>query len=77
MGFNIEELDYGDRFFSKESSDSTQTYNTKQYIHIASVKEVIGQIRDVGLEILDFSNDLQMSKTEIRRNPPYYFVCRK
>ena len=77
IGFSIEELDYGDRFFSRESSDSTQTYNTKQYIHIASVKEIMKQIKDVGLEILDFNNDLQMSKTEIRRNPPYYFVCRK
>lgn len=77
IGFSIEELDYGDRFFSRESGDSTRTYNTKQYIHIASVREILRQIKDVDWEVLDFNNDLQISKTEIRKNPPYYFVCRK
>jgi ubiquinone/menaquinone biosynthesis C-methylase UbiE len=77
LGFNIEEIDYGDRFFSREASDSGRTFKTKQYIHIGSVKEIKKQIEDVGLEILKINNDLQMSETNVRKNPPYYFVCKK
>ncbi len=77
LGFNIEEIDYGDRFFSRESADSKKPFKTKQYIHIGSVKGIRKQIEDVGFEILEINNDLQISETDVRKYPPYYFVCKK
>ena len=77
LGFDIEEIDFGDRFFEREAKGNKKTYNDKQYIHIPSVSEVKREIKKAGLETLEVNGDFQISKEDIRKHPPIFFICKK
>lgn len=74
LGIKFDEIDWGDRFFYERESGEV---SKKQYIHIASFKEVEKQIKAAKLEIIEMNGILQISKKDIRKNPPVFCVCRK
>ncbi len=77
LWFPIEEQDFGDRFFDRETSDTQKTYKDKQYIHIPKKEEVVKELKKAWFIIRTIKEGLQISSKDIREYPPMFFVCQK
>ncbi len=77
VGFNIEEMNFGDRFFTREKWDTNRTYVTKQYVHIPSIKRIKEIVGLSEFNLIEVNNNLQISKKDIRKHPPVFYICKK
>lgn len=87
LGFKIKEIDFGDRFFTRNVGG--KKLKQKQYIHISSTKEVKEQIKNSGFkliyqvsmgEISKIDADSQkatLTKKDNAAKSPIFYVCEK
>ena len=88
LGFNMDEVDFGDRFFIRETT-AGKRLKQKQYIHIPSIEEVKKQIDVSGFKLIYMSSMKNLSQEDSRMRKaslsskeycdfsPILYVCRK
>lgn len=72
LGFSIDEVDFGDRFFQRG-----ETKFKKQYIHIPSKEEVKTQINKAGFELVSMEESDKLSEAKNPDTPIMFYVCKK
>ncbi len=75
FGFKIDEIEFGDRFFDRETGG--HVYKQKQYIHIPTIAEVKELIGLAGFEILEMRQQHIIEKDDTKKLSPVFYVCRK
>jgi len=87
LGIKIEEIDFGDRYFRRQACE--RKLKQKQYIHIASIKEVKEQIKKSGFRLIKaismgevseddaISQRASLSKKEKSEKTPIFYICEK
>ncbi len=87
LGFRFREIDFGDRFFYRIHKD--KKLKQKQYIHIASIKEVENQIAKAGFSLIESKLMSEISETDGEHmkatlskgsnayKSPVFYICEK
>ena len=75
LGLNVDEIEFGDRFFDRETSGTH--FRQKQYIHIPSVKEVVLQIKRAGFELVYMERGSAISNKDQYESSPMFYLCKK
>jgi ubiquinone/menaquinone biosynthesis C-methylase UbiE len=64
LGFNIKEIDFGDRFFLRTSNDTK--LKQEQYIHITNIDEVKNQIKNSGFKLIKTVTMANLSESDAK-----------
>jgi len=87
LGIEIKEINFGDRYFRRQVDG--KKLKQKQYIHIASIKEVKEQIKKSGFKLIELMTMGSVSqedanlkraslfKKERSRKTPIFYICQK
>lgn len=81
LGFKIEELDFGDRFFAREANGTK--FKQKQFIHIPDINKVKKQIAEAGFELIFAEREDKIetgdlhNKDNVYNWKPMFYVCKK
>lgn len=79
LGFRIEEIDFGDRFFKRGPSSGQKI--ARQYIHIPRMKNVKESLEKTGFKIIFIKkrSEIVLDEDELKnpKSNPMFFVCRK
>ncbi|MFH1188098.1 MAG: class I SAM-dependent methyltransferase [bacterium] len=81
LGFKIKEVDFGDRFFKRESGGTK--FDQEQFIHIPNVNTVKGQIRKAGFDLVLAKRENEITKQNLHNRDnvhnyyPMFYVCKK
>lgn len=87
LGIRIEEIDFGDRYFRRHING--KKLKQKQYIYMASIKEVKEQIKKSGFKLVKavsmgkvskddaISQRGSLSKREKSEKTPIFYICEK
>ena len=75
LGFRIQEVDFGDRFFERENSGTRFSQN--QFIHIPKTEEVARLIQKAGLDLIVKEMAGRLGGGPANSYSPMFFVCKK
>lgn len=81
IGLKIGEIDFGDRFFARETSGAV--FEQKQFIHIPNVLDVRKQIIKAGFELVLMQRENEIVEKDLHDNDnvfnhaPMFYVCKK
>ncbi len=76
IGFNVNEQDFGDRYFSR---DSTTKYSQEQFIHIPNPNNIKKQLQDIGFKIkyMGLRSEITDKDNELKSGNYMFYVCQK
>jgi len=77
LGVKVDEIDFGDRFFDRETSDKGRTFKSKQYIHIPACHEMRIQMEDAGFKVVEINGDYQIRPNDTHKHPPVFYIGKK
>lgn len=81
LGFKIKEVDFGDYIFIR-NVDGVDL-NQNQFMHIANKKNIIGQLKKSGFNLVFAKRENEITKSDVHdqdnvyNHAPMFFVCQK
>jgi ubiquinone/menaquinone biosynthesis C-methylase UbiE len=76
LGIPINEIEFGDRFFERETSGTGTHYRQKQFIHIPRIKDVQHQLAQASLTLVMRAPANDISGLNPARYSPMCYVCK-
>jgi ubiquinone/menaquinone biosynthesis C-methylase UbiE len=74
LGFKVDEMDFGDRFFDRDSTGGR--HHQRQYIHIPHPEDIVKLAKKGGFNVIYMARASAIDNEAIS-NSPMFYVCRK